>query len=185
MCSGCTPWILGQLLDVAADLEHGTGLDMPRQLRVGDLVVVRAPDRWALGRLDPKQEVGVTEPSAVEEGRLEDDTDAGRHRGDRLRRLPANALAVLLVVVPLDGGDAGSARAQLREVASLVLEAALADDVELRDPSRSGRSTSPASAARSSAVRCSQARYPTRSVAAKTGWPSISCKGHSSPCGAA
>ncbi len=40
-------------------------------------------------------------------------------------------LAVLLVVVPLDGRDTCSARAQLRQVASLVLEASLADDVEL------------------------------------------------------
>src|SRR5262245_4635376 len=41
--------------------------------------------------------------------------------------------------------------------------------------SRSGRVVRPAIAARSSCVRCSQARYPTRSVAAKTGRPSIVC----------
>ena len=73
----------------------------------------------------------MTAPLAVEEGRLEDDTHAGCHRVNRLRRLPADPVAVLLVVVPLDGGDGGSARAQLCQVASLVLEASLADDVEL------------------------------------------------------
>ena len=42
-----------ELLDVGADLEHGAGLDVARQLRVGDLVVVRPPDRWTLARPPP------------------------------------------------------------------------------------------------------------------------------------
>ena len=51
-----------ELLDVRADLEDGAGLDVARELRVGDLVVVRPERARPLRRLDPQQEVGVTEP---------------------------------------------------------------------------------------------------------------------------
>ena len=91
-----------KLIDVRADLEHGTGLHVTRQLRVGHLVVVRAPDRWALRRRDAHQEVGVSEPAAVEEGGLEDDVDSRGHRVDRLGRLATQSIATLFVVVALD-----------------------------------------------------------------------------------
>ncbi len=121
----------GQLLDVRADLEHGAGLDMPRQLRVRDLVMPWPPDRWAFGVVHPEQEVGVPEPAPIEEGGLVDDVRAARHGGKRFSRLAADLLAPLLVVTPLDGDDGAPLFAQLAEVALLVLDAAPADDVEL------------------------------------------------------
>ncbi len=121
----------GQLLDVAADLEHGTGLDVPRQLRVGDLIVIWPPDRGSLRRLDPLQEVGVAEPSAIEKCGLEDDIGARCHGRDRLLGLATDALTALVNVVPSDLDHGAPARRQIGEVALLVLEASLADHVKL------------------------------------------------------
>ena len=104
---------------------------MPRQLRVRDLVVVRAPDRWPVRSVLAPKEVGVPEPSAVEEGRLEDDVDARGHGFDRLSRLPPQPIATLLVLVALDRRHPEPSIAQIGEVASLMLESAPADDVEL------------------------------------------------------
>ncbi len=63
-----------QHVDVGADLEQRAGLDVSGQLRVRDLVVVRAePARLGV---DLEQEIGVAAPSSVEEGRLVDDVGA-------------------------------------------------------------------------------------------------------------
>ena len=85
-----------ELVDVRADLQDGARLDVPRELGVGDLVVVRAPDRRSLGVVDPQQEVGVAAPAAVEERRLVDDVGARRHRLDRRGCGGAEPLAVVL-----------------------------------------------------------------------------------------
>ncbi len=45
---GANPLQPLELFDVRAHLEHGAGLDVPRQLRIGDLVMERSPDRWAV-----------------------------------------------------------------------------------------------------------------------------------------
>ena len=74
---------LRQLVDIAADLQDRAGLDVPRQLRVGDLVVKRAVDAWPIRRFAAQQEVGVPPPPAIEEGGLVDDLRAGCHRLDR------------------------------------------------------------------------------------------------------
>ena len=71
-------------------------------------------------------------PGAVEEGRLVDDVRAGGHRLDRRGRRGAQLVAAVLdraVRRDLDRRAAG--RGEVGEVALLVLEAALADDVEL------------------------------------------------------
>ncbi len=45
---GANPLQPLELFDVRAHLEHGAGFDVPRQLRIGDLVMERSPDRWAV-----------------------------------------------------------------------------------------------------------------------------------------
>ena len=80
-----------ELVDVRADLEDGAGLDVAGELRVGDLVVVRAPDRRPVGVVDAEQEVGVTAPRPIEERGLVDDVGAGRHGLDRSRPRPRGA----------------------------------------------------------------------------------------------
>ena len=120
-----------QLLDVRADLEHRPGLDVAGQLRVGDLVVVRAPDRGALRGVDPEQEVGVSEPAPVEEGGLEDDLGAGCHGRDGFLGLPPDPRPAFLLVVALDRHHPALEPAQRVEVAGLVGESTLPDDVEL------------------------------------------------------
>ena len=65
-----------ELVDVRADLEDRACLDVAGELGVGDLVVVRAPDRWPFRVVDAQQEVGVTAPGPVEERGLVDDVRA-------------------------------------------------------------------------------------------------------------
>jgi hypothetical protein len=122
-----------ELLDVRAHLEHGAGLDVASELRVGNLVVPRPPDRCVLGPLclDPEQEVGMAEPASVEEGRLVDDVGPGPHGGDRLLGLAPDVRCVLGLVIPLDAHHVPSAGLELGEVAQLVLLAPTADDIEL------------------------------------------------------
>ncbi len=128
---GANPLDPLELLNVRADLEHGTGLHVPRQLRVGDLVVVRPPDGWPRRVVDAQEEVCVPEPPAVEEGRLEDDIGARCHGSDRLVRLAPDSLASFLGVVARDLDDRLARDGEVGKVASLVLEAPLANDVEL------------------------------------------------------
>src|SRR5918992_429600 len=120
-----------ELLDIRADLKHRAGLDVAGQLRVGDLVVVRPPDRWTLRRWDAQQEVGVAEPAAVEERRLEDDVGAFAHRGDGVLGLAPDLIAPLRFVVAGDLDDMAAFVTELGEGARLVLEPPAADDVEL------------------------------------------------------
>ena len=120
-------------VDVGADLEHGAGLDVPRQLRVGDLVVVRTETGRPGRVVDPQQEVRVASPGPVEERRLVDDVGAGGHRRDRFGRGGAELVAAVLDrAVELDRDRAPTLRHEVGEEALLVLESALPDDVELR-----------------------------------------------------
>ena len=107
--------------------------------------------------IDPQQEVGIAEPAAVEEGRLEDDFGARGHGTDRVLRLPADAVAALGLVIASDLDDGSALRAQVGEVASLVLEPATADDVELAVLSHRLLDEAGQRGALE-AVRCSQAR---------------------------
>ncbi len=121
-----------QLIDIRADLKHGAGLDVPGELGVRDLVVVVAPHGWAVRTIDPEQEVGVAAPGAVEERRLIDDVRTGGHGVDGLGGGRAESSAVVLDrAVELDASDGSSVRLELAQVALLVLEAALADHIEL------------------------------------------------------
>ncbi len=65
-----------QEVGVDADLEDRAALDGPGQLRVSHLVAPRTERRRSL---DAQQEVGVSEPSTVEECGLEDDVVAMAH----------------------------------------------------------------------------------------------------------
>ena len=85
-----------ELVDVRADLEDRARLDVAGELRVGDLVVVRAPDRRPFRVVDAQQEVGVAAPGPVEERGLVDDVRPGGHRGDRLGRGRAQPVALIL-----------------------------------------------------------------------------------------
>ena len=121
-----------ELVDVRADLQDRARLDVAGELGVGDLVVVRAPDRRPIRVVDPQQEVGVAAPRPVEERRLVDDVGAGGHRGDRFGGRGSQSVALILDrPVRFDLDRRASRRLQVGEVALLVLEAALADDVEL------------------------------------------------------
>ena len=121
-----------QLVDIRADLEDRAGLDVAGELGVGDLVVERTPDRRPVGVVHAEQEVGVTAPRPIEERGLVDDVGSGRHgrdgRGGGLTELVA---AILDRAVEVDPDDASAFGLELREVALLVLEASLADDIEL------------------------------------------------------
>ena len=77
-----------QLVHVGADLEDGARRHVPRQLRVGHLVVPRPEGavRFVRSVIPAKQEVGVPAPAPVEEGSLVDDVGAVPHRVDRLGR---------------------------------------------------------------------------------------------------
>ena len=180
-----------QLLDVRADLEDGAGLHVAGELGVGDLVVPGAEGARRLARrvVHAEQEVGVAAPGPVEERGLVDDVRAGAHRRDRLggRRLAQARRACS----PLEPSRRRSRPSRSRRPAGPRGRRGSAARARGRAPRRarsSGRcgsasSTRPAIAARSSARRCPQARKPTRSVAAKTGVPSMSCiAGH--PTGA-
>ena len=148
-----------ELVDVRADLEDRAGLDVAGELRVGDLVVVRAPARWAVRRVDAEQEVGVAAERAVEERRLVDDVRAGGHGLDgRGRRGPELLAAVRdgAVQLDLDRRARPSARRSARKRASCWKPRLRMTSSS--GSSRIGRLTRPARAARSSWVRCSQAR---------------------------
>ncbi len=72
-------------------------------------------------------------PGAVEERRLVDDVGARGHRLDRLGGRGAQLVALVRDrAIELDGRRRPAVGQQVREEARLVLEAALADDVELR-----------------------------------------------------
>src|SRR5207244_1121904 len=71
----------GDLLGVDTALEDSCRLCLPSQLGVGDLVAVGAE---LAGAVDPKQEVRMAPPAAVEEGALVDDVDTLGHGSDGL-----------------------------------------------------------------------------------------------------
>ena len=122
-----------ELVDVRADLEDGARLDVAGELRIGDLVVVRAPARRPLGRVHPQQEVGMPAEGAVEEGRLIDHVGAGGHRLDGHGGRGTESLAAIRRrPVGRDLDHVAARRAQIGEEPRLMLEAAATDDVELR-----------------------------------------------------
>ncbi len=122
-----------ELVDVRADLEDRAGLHVARELGVRDLVVVRAPARGAVRRVDAEQEVRVAAERPVEEGRLVDHVVAGGHRVDgRCRRGSQLVATVSDGAILFDLDRDATLGAQVGEEAGFVLEAALADDVELR-----------------------------------------------------
>jgi hypothetical protein len=135
---GLRPLDCGQSLDVRADLQQCRGLYMARQLRVHHLVAPRADGAWPL---DAQQEVREPEPPAVEERGLVDGVVAapdclGRGRGGGPQLVqPSRAGGV--VVPGVDSRDASPVGFQSRQVASLVLETSLRDEVDFRiDPGR-------------------------------------------------
>ena len=120
-----------ELLDIGADLEDGAGLHVASELRVRDLVVVRPPDRGTGRVIDSEQEVRVTpQPAPVEERRTVDPrrpTPWPRASP----RLSANLRASIGVVVAVDLDDRLTLCTELVEIARLVGEPTLADDLEL------------------------------------------------------
>src|SRR4029079_8534566 len=100
---------------------------------VRHLVVVRAPARRAVGRIDPEEKVRVAAERAIEEGSLVDDVVARGHGIDGRCRGRAELVATVRdrpVLLDLDGDSASGA--QVREGPGFVLEPALAQDIELR-----------------------------------------------------
>ena len=89
---GRTPWMPLQLVDVGADLEDGARLDVARELRVRDLVVVRAPDGRPVGSSTRSRKSAWPRQRAVEERRLVDDVRA-RRPSPRWSRRPPRAAA--------------------------------------------------------------------------------------------
>ena len=120
-------------VDVGADLEHGAGFYVAGQLRVGDLVVVRAETRRLRHIVHAQQEVGMAAPGSIEEGRLIDHVRAGGHcPGGFCGRGTELVAAVLDGTIKLDRDCSPTFRLEVGKESSLVLEPALADDVELR-----------------------------------------------------
>ena len=126
---GRDPLDLLEEVAVDAHLDDRGGLDPLGELRVGDVVRIVAEHRRPV--VAPDQEVRVAAPAPVEEGRLEDDVRAGPHRRDGL----------VLGLAQLSGRLGGTTRhldhrpsrcPELVDVAALVIEAAPADQVELR-----------------------------------------------------
>ena len=128
----------GQLLDVGADLEQRRRLDVARQLGVDDLV---APLAEGAGAINAQEEVGQPEPPPVEERGLVDHVvappDRLLRRGSR-RTQPLETLRARQVVpAGIDAGDAPALCFERCQIAGLVLEAALGDQVDLRiEPDR-------------------------------------------------
>ena len=126
-----------QQVGVGAQLDEGAGPDLVGQLGVGDLV---APGPEGARLLDAQQEVRVPEPAAVEERRLVDDVVAATDRGLGLGDLAPQPIAsrggaavrVRPARVRFDAGHPATHRNEPLEIPGLVLEAALADEVQLR-----------------------------------------------------
>ena len=123
-----------QLVDVGADLEDRARLHVARQLGVRDLVVVRAPAGRAVGRVDAEQEVGVAAERPIEEGRLVDHVVRRRAIASMVAAAAARSWSPRSAMEPSCSISTATrpSRAQVGQEARFVLEAALADDVELR-----------------------------------------------------
>ncbi len=103
---------------------------MPRELGVHDLV---APGPEGARRLDAHEEVGIPEPAAVEEGGLVDDVVTAADRGLGGGGAAAQPFAPILDgLVRVDARDLPSRGFEIGQVALLVGEPALLQDVELR-----------------------------------------------------
>jgi len=113
---------------VEADLDEGAALDRASQLRVDDLVAPRAEGR--AGSIYPDEEVGVAEPTTVEEGRLVDRPDAGPHRRHDLR-FGGTEGSRRTAFGPRELDDRPALGPQPLEEASFVLVSVLAEDLEL------------------------------------------------------
>ena len=123
----------GQHVHVHADLEHGGRFDVASELGVRDLVVIWAPSARPIRVVHPKQEVRVAAPGAIEERGLVDDVRSGSHRPLRLGRGRPQLLAAILDrSVERDLDHRSALAGELRQVATLVLLAAPAQDVQLR-----------------------------------------------------
>ncbi len=131
-----------ELVDVRADLQHGARLHVPGQLRVRDLVVPRAEGARASRVVDAEEEVRVAAPGSVEEGRLVDHVRAARHRAagllGRLSQLAAGITCRRVGgrihgrSVLVDAHHAAPGGLEVREVATLVLQAPTGDQVDRR-----------------------------------------------------
>ena len=180
-----------QLLHVGADLEDGRRLHVAGELGVRHLVVPGAERAVRLARLviPAEQEVRVAAPGPVEERRLVDDVRAVAHGVERLGgggpQLRAGVPAARASPSAAPGGATAdpsfsisttlrpAARRSSRYRRSCSRPRLATSSIE--GSLRIGLATRPCIAARSRASRCPQARKPTRSVAAKTGRPSMSC----------
>ena len=112
---------------VEAQLQDRRRLRVTGELRVPDLV---APVAKVAGPRHAPQEVGVAEPVAVEEHRLEDDFSAPPHRREGLVAPAGAALLVWQVLVPTDLDDGEPLVSQRLQELLLVLDAPLLDAVE-------------------------------------------------------
>ena len=136
-----------ELLHVRADLEDRPGLHMTRELRVRDLVVVGTEGAVGLAGfvVTAEEEVRVAAPSPVEERRLVDDVRPAPHRvqclGGGLAELGAGIPGRRHLAGPgrgdrrpvlLDLDDPAALGHEVVEVALLVLEAALRDELDAR-----------------------------------------------------
>ena len=118
---------------VGADLEDGAGLDMPGELRVGDLVVPWPERRRSRRVVDAQEEVGVATPPPIEERRLVDDIRPRDHRRHGLCGRGSQPFPVVLDrAVETDSHGGPTLDSKVRQEPPLVLEAALPDDVQLR-----------------------------------------------------
>jgi hypothetical protein len=124
---------LGQLFHVRADLQQGRSLDVAGQLGVDDLI---APGAQSARPLDSHHEIGQPEPPPVEEGGLVNHVVAAPDRlprGLRGRPQPRQTVRGRNVAIGcLDARDLPPAALELRQIAGLVLETALRDQVYLR-----------------------------------------------------
>ena len=125
----------GQLVDVRADLDDGRRLDVPGELGVGHLVMpgaegaVRLPGRV----IDAEEEVRVTAPGAVEEGRLVDDVRPVEHGAEgELRGLVEAGPRVRGRAVARDLDNPPAGCPEVGQVALLVLVPARLDELDGR-----------------------------------------------------
>ncbi len=124
---GVSPLKAGQELRIQTGLQQSGGLRAPSQFGVDDLVGMVAQPAGPIRLL---QEVGISKPTAVEQGGLIDDVRACSHR---LERSP---MGFKVGVAGCGGGGHGHDRLTLVAVAGkltlLVLGAEACDQLELR-----------------------------------------------------
>ena len=113
---------------VCEELEQRARLRGERELRVLGLVDPVAEGGGGAGAVDPPEEVGLPRPALIHERRLVDDIVAAAHRFER--RLAGRKEGFLPALVR-DFRNAQAVGRELLEVPVLVLQALLAEEVEL------------------------------------------------------